>query len=51
MQTSFPAGTRLQNVFPDDDPQDEVTVGTDGRVAVRVPARGGKVFVRADRIR
>jgi glycosidase len=51
MQTSFPAGTRLQNVFPDDDPQDEVTVGTDGRVAVRVPARGGRVFVRADRIR
>jgi glycosidase len=51
MQTSFPAGTELSNVFPDDDPADAFTVGPGGRLVVRVPPRGGKILVRADRVR
>jgi glycosidase len=51
MQTTFPEGTELRNVFPDDDPSDTFTVGTGGRLVVRVPPRGGKILVRADRVR
>lgn len=51
MSTSFPEGTRLRNVFPDEDTADELTVGAGGTVTVRVPPRGGKLFVRADGVR
>jgi glycosidase len=51
MQTAFPEGTRLRNVLADDDPLDDFTVGAGGRLTVRVPPRGGKILVRADRVR
>ena len=51
MPTSFPEGTQLRNVYPDDDTADDFTVGAGGRLTVRVPPRGGKLLVRADRVR
>ena len=45
MQTSFIEGNTLTNVFPDEDANDEVEVGTNGMVDIRVPCRGGKIFV------
>lgn len=51
MVTGFPEGTRLRNVMPDDDPTDDYTVGVGGKLTVRVPARGGKLLVRADKVR
>ena len=47
MQTSFPAGTVLVNVFADQDETDDtVIVGEGGRVEITVQPRGGKVYVR-----
>ncbi|MDP8223818.1 MAG: alpha-amylase family glycosyl hydrolase [Candidatus Lernaella stagnicola] len=49
MQTSFPQGTVLVNVFDDQDvTDDEVIVGEDGKLAVTVQPRGGKIYVRAN---
>ncbi len=46
MQTSFAPGTALRNVLEDDDPEDSASVGAEGRVAVRVPCHGVKIFVK-----
>ncbi|MHA1568667.1 MAG: alpha-amylase family glycosyl hydrolase, partial [Alphaproteobacteria bacterium] len=47
MQTSFPEGTVLVNMFDDGDPTDDtVIVGADGRLKVTVQPRGGKIYVR-----
>lgn len=46
MQVSFAAGTTLTNVWNDEDTNDEVTVGGDQTVAITVPARGGKIFIK-----
>jgi alpha-amylase len=51
MQTSFPPGTELRNVAPGAESSDSYVVGAAGRLTVRVPARGGKILVRADRVR
>ena len=49
MQTGFAPGTVLVNVFDDPDvTDDEVVVGADGKLAVTVQPRGGKIYVRAD---
>jgi alpha-amylase len=46
MQTSFAAGTVLTNVLDDADTTDDVvTVGAGGRLLVRVPPRGAKIYV------
>ncbi|HEV8324398.1 MAG TPA: alpha-amylase family glycosyl hydrolase, partial [Myxococcota bacterium] len=47
MATSFPAGTALVNVLPDDDPADAFTVGAGGTLSVPVPGRGAKILVPA----
>lgn len=47
MTTGFAAGTKLVNVLPDADLQDEFTVGAGGAVDVRVPCQGGKILVEA----
>ena len=48
MQTSFPEGTVLVNVFEDpDQTDDEVVVGADGKVVITVQPRGGKIYVAA----
>ncbi|GAB4306235.1 MAG: hypothetical protein Kow0090_21520 [Myxococcota bacterium] len=46
MQTSFPAGTTLVNVFEDDDLNDTFMVGADGNLTLSVPPRGGKILVK-----
>jgi glycosidase len=45
MITSFAAGTRLVNLLDEQDPTDDVTVGTDGAVRLRLQPRTAKVFV------
>jgi len=45
MQTGFAAGKKLHNVWDDEDDGDSVTIGADGKVAITVPPRSGKVFV------
>lgn len=46
MKVSFAPGTALKNVWQDADPQDEVSVDSNGEVKITVPARGGKIFVK-----
>ncbi len=46
MQTSFAAGTTLVNVLDDPDPVDQVTVGANGALDVKVPCRGAKILVK-----
>jgi glycosidase len=49
MQTGFPPGTVLVNVFDDPDvTDDEIVIGADGKVVVTVQPRGGKIYARAD---
>jgi len=50
MMTSFPAGTRLVNVLPDDDGADAFIVGPGGALTVSVPGRGAKILVPEDEV-
>lgn len=46
MQTSFPQGTLLENVYPDESSNfDQVTVGANGTLDIEIPPRGGKIYV------
>jgi glycosidase len=47
MVTGFAAGTALENVLPDDDAADKLTVAAGGELDVRVPCRGAKILVEA----
>lgn len=45
MVTTFPEGTQLTNIYPDDDPKDDFVVGAKGALLVRVAPRSGKILV------
>ncbi|MBW2732759.1 MAG: alpha-amylase [Deltaproteobacteria bacterium] len=45
MGTTFASGAVLQNVLPDGDANDSVTVGGDGSVEIEVPCYGAKILV------
>jgi glycosidase len=46
METAFAEGTTLQNVLPDEDGPDQVTVQAGQKLEITVPCRSSKIFVK-----